>query len=396
MPYRRLSAALAALAVLAAFAVTPAGSAPEPYVIPAVLPVTGPAAIIGAQVATALHIFENYANTHGGLRGQPIHFDIKDDGSNVSTSVQLFNGVLAQHPAVVLGPTPTQTCNALAPLAEKVQVVVYCSSPGALPPKGGYVFCSAPALPEFDRGIIRYMRLKGYRKFAIISSNDGSGQANDAATREVLALPESSDLKVVTWEHINNSDIDATAQATHIKNSGADAIIAWVAGPTFGTFLRSLRDAGVDLPLTPNGANVDPVELAQFNDFLPKEMPLAAFPFMAPTEVQRTPLRGPVSDLIAAYRAAGQPLTPGVGYAWDMAWIVFSGLRKIGPNATATQLRDYILGLRDFAGVDGIYNFADPSDQHGLSDRNVVMVGWDGKTKGWIPLSGLGSVPVKR
>ena len=79
-----------------------------------------------------------------------------------------------------------------------------------------------------------------------------------------------------------------------------------------------------------------------------------------------------------------------------MAWIVLSGLRKIGPNATAEQLRDYILSLRGFAGVDGIYDFSDPADQHGLSDRNVVMVAWDGKTKGWIPLSGLGSVPVKR
>jgi branched-chain amino acid transport system substrate-binding protein len=387
---------VAVLAAVFAFTAVPARSAPEPYVIPVIIPLTGPGTIVGGPVAQTLHIFEGYANAHGGLRGQPIRFDIKDDGTNIATSVQLLNAVLAAHPAVVLGPTPTATCNALAPLAEKAGTVLYCTSPGVIPPKGGYVFCSAPALPEFDRGIIRYMRLKGYKKFAIISSNDGSGQANDAATRAVLALPESKDLKVVTWEHINNADIDATAQATHIKNSGADAIIAWVAGPTFGTVLRSLRDAGVDLPLTPNGANVDPNELTQFNDFLPKEMPLAAFPFMAPQEVQRTPLRGPVNDLIAAYRAAGVPLTPSVGYVWDTAWIVLNGLRKIGPAATSDQLRDYILSLHGFAGVDGIYDFSAPADQHGLSDQNVVMVSWDGKSKGWIPLSGLGSVPIKR
>jgi branched-chain amino acid transport system substrate-binding protein len=385
-----------AFATALALAATPASSASGPYVIQVILPLTGPAANTGTLAAQTLRIFETYANEHGGLRGQPIHFDVHDDGSQPSTSVQLLSSIIAQKPAVVLGPTPTQTCNALAPLVEKTGPVLYCSTPGTLPPRGSYVFCAAMALPQFDRGIIRYMRLKGYKRLAIISSTDGSGQANDAATRDVLALPESKELKVVTWEHMNPTDINATAQATHIKNSDAQAIIAWVSGPTFGTVLRSLRDVGVDLPLTPNGANVNPDELTQFNDYLPTEMPLAGFPFMAPDQIQNTPLRRPVNDMIAAYRAAGVKISPGgTGYAWDAASIVLSGLRKIGPNATAQQLRDYILGLRNFAGIDGDYDFSANPDQHGLSDTNVVMVAWDGKTKEWIPLSKLGSIPLK-
>jgi branched-chain amino acid transport system substrate-binding protein len=385
-----------ALAALAALVMPCASTAAGPYLIPVILPLTGNAANTGTLAATTLHIFENYANAHGGLRGTPIHFDIRDDGSQPANAVQLLGNAMAQHPAVVMGPTPTQTCNALAPLVEKAGPVLYCSTPGTLPAQGSYVFCAAMALPQFDRGIIRYMRLKGYNKLAIISSNDGSGQANDAATREVLALPESKDLKVVDWEHMNPADINANAQAARMKASGANGIIAWVSGPTFGTVLRSLRDVGVDLPLTPNGANVNPEELMQFNDFLPTVMPLAGFPFMAPDQVQNTPLRGPVNDMIAAYKAAGEKISAGgVGYAWDSASIVLSGLRKIGPNATAEQLRDYILSLRNFAGIDGIYDFRAQPDQHGLSDQNVVMVAWDPKTKDWRPLSRLASVPIK-
>jgi hypothetical protein len=40
-------------------------------------------------------------------------------------------------------------------------------------------------------------------------------------------------------------------------------------------------------------------------------------------------------------------------------------------------------------------DFPGIGDQHGLHDSNVVMVAWDGKTKDWIPLSKLGSVPLK-
>lgn len=387
--------ALPALAAVLLLATLPARPASGPYVIPVIVPLTGPAANTGTLAAQTLQIFETYANQHGGLRGIPIRFDIRDDGSSPQTAVQLLSNIMTAHPAVVLGPTPTQTCNALAPLVQNTGPVLYCSTPGTLPPRGSYVFCAAMALPQFDRGIIRYMRLKGFKRLAVISSTDGSGQANDAATRDVLALPESKDLKVVTWEHMSPSDISAAAQAVRIKNSGADAIIAWVSGPTFGTVLRSLRDAGVDLPLTPNGANVNPEELTQFGAFLPKEMPLAGFPFMAPSEVQKTPMRRPVSEMIAAYRAAHTEISPGgTGYAWDNASIVLSGLRKLGPDATAQQLRDYILGLRDFAGIDGVYDFS-LGDQHGLTDANVVMVAWDPAVKGWVPLSRLGSIPLK-
>lgn len=382
--------------VVAALLVTgPATSAPEPYVIHVIVPLTGPAANTGALAAATLQIFETYANAHGGLRGQPIHFDMSDDGSQPATAVRLLAGIIAEHPAIVMGPTPTQTCNALAPLVQSGGPVLYCSTPGTLPPRGGYVFCAGIALPQVDRGIIAYMRLKGYKRLAIISATDASGQANDAATKDVLALPESKELKVVDWEHITPGDFSASAQAVRIKNSGAQGIIAWVSGPTFGTVLRGLRDAGVDLPLTPNGANANADELAQFAAFLPTEMPIAGFPFMVPKAVQNTPLRAPIDDLIGAYTAAHTEISPGgTGYAWDAASIVLSGLRKIGPNATAQQLRDYILALHDFAGVDGSYDFR-IGDQHGVSYKNNVMVGFDPVTRSWTPLSGLGSVPLK-
>lgn len=386
---------MTAAAVAFALCAVPATPATAPYVIPVIVPLTGPAANTGTLVAQTLRIFETFTNEHGGLRGQPVHFDIHDDGSQPQTAVQLLTTIMDQHPAVVLGPTPTQTCNALAPLVQNNGPVLYCTTPGTTPPRGSYVFCAAMALPQFDRGIIRYMRLKGYKKLAVISSTDGSGQANDAATRDVLALPESKDLKVVTWEHMDPRDISATAQAAHIKSSGADAIIAWVSGPTFGTVLRSLRDVGVELPLTPNGANVNPAELTQFAAFLPKEMPLAGFPFMAPGQLASTPLRGPVNDMLAAFKAANTEVSPGgTGYAWDAASIVLSGLRKLGPNATAQQLRDYILGLRGFAGIDGTYDFS-IGDQHGLTDASVVMVAWESATKSWAALSKLGAIPLK-
>jgi hypothetical protein len=50
--------------------------------------------------------------------------------------------------------------------------------------------------------------------------------------------------------------------------------------------------------------------------------------------------------------------------------MVIAALRKLGPNATATQARDYLLAIRNFVGINGRYDFSS-GDQHGLSTRSI-------------------------
>lgn len=394
MKIRGLRSLLGAVAFTLVLAIPRTAPAQSVFVINAIMPLTGPLAFSGTQEAEALQIFERFANGHGGLRGQPIHFNILDDGSSAQQAVQLFTQVMAQHPAVVLGISPSQACAALAPLA-KDGPVLYCASPSINAVPNGFVFAASMALPQFDRGMIRYLRLKGWKRLAILSSIDLTGQSNDEATRSILALPENRDLSVVDWEHFNTTDLNVAAQVANMRAARPQAIIAWVSGTAFGTVLRSLHDTGLDVPITTSGANVNAEQLMQYTGYLPSEMALPAFPYLVPSLLQATPLKKPVDDLIAAYGAAGAKISPGgPGYVWDAATIILNGLRKSGPNASAAELRDDILGLRRFPGIDGVYNF-DSGDQHGLADENVVMVRFEPKTQSWVAVSGLGGVPIE-
>jgi hypothetical protein len=65
-----------------------------------------------------------------------------------------------------------------------------------------------------------------------------------------------------------------------------------------------------------------------------------------------------------------------MAYTWDPARIIISGLRKLGPNATPEQLRDYIASLHSFAGVSGAYDFS-VGDQHGLTQDAQIVVRYD-------------------
>ena len=61
--------------------------------------------------------------------------------------------------------------------------------------------------------------------------------------------------------------------------------------------------------------------------------------------------------MYAALKAHNLKPDNNVATAWDAGFIVVAALRKLGPTATAAQLREYIDNLTDFAGVDGMYDF---------------------------------------
>jgi branched-chain amino acid transport system substrate-binding protein len=90
--------------------------------------------------------------------------------------------------------------------------------------------------------------------------------------------------------------------------------------------------------------------------------------------------KGPLDDTQAAYFAAvGDPLKAAdVGYniAWDPAWLVVGALRKLGPDASATAIRDYLLQLHSYVGINGVFDFRDGL-QRGIRANGAVMLRWD-------------------
>jgi len=274
--------------------------------------------------------------------------------------------------------------------------VLYCLVPSIYPPKGGFVFAAQIALNPFVNGMIRYLRMRGWNKIGIITSTDGSGLVDDTATKDSLTLPENKDVQVVQWEHFNPTDVNVNAQAVRIKNSGAQAVIVWVSGTPFGTVLRSFNDVGLSLPIETSNANSQVPQLMGYQQFLPKEMVMPGPAYLMPVSVQSPQLRKATADFVAAFAADGKTPQPGSAPSvWDPANIVLAGLRKLGTDATADQLRQYILSVHGFSGVDGTYDFRS-GDQHGLSDQSVILTSFDPQRQAFGAVSGPGGVPLRK
>ena len=372
------------------------------YVVPVILSMTGSYAFSGKAEADGLKILEDYTNVHGGIRGQKLHFKVYDDQSLPATDVSLAGQIIAQHPPVVLGSVGASQCNALMPLF-KDGPVLYCLMPAINPPSGGFVFAAQDAIDPYVAGMIRYLRLRGFGRIAVISTTDGSGQVDDASTARVLAMPDNKDLKVVAYEHFNPSDLSIAAQATHIKASGAQAVLVWASGTPFGTVLRGLNDAGLSsLPVETTPANLHADQLAQYLPFYPKELVIPGLPYMIPANAPKalgpTPgMKIAIDELYDAYKMANLPPDPGAASSvWDPANMVITALRKLGTGVTAVQMRDYLLGIHGtYSGVWGTYDFS-TGDQHGLTDQSVVLTEWDSKSGKFIGVSGLRGAPLPK
>ena len=385
-----MKAAAAVLALL--FAAVPAAGQPEPYTIDVVINLSGSNAFAGSVYATALRVFEKYANATGGINGRPLHLEMHDDQSNPQVAVSLATQILAKKPAVMIGGTQTADCAAIAPLVTNGPVD-YCLSPGYLPVPGGYAFASSASLQYIIPAMVRYGRLRGWKKFAAIQATDATGQASDKALAYALTQPENKDVRFVAYEHFNVTDISVAAQVQRAKAASPDVIITYSAGTAFGTLLRNLNDAGVNLPVLASAANLDPRQLSQYATFMPPELDFNALVYYGRDRLPRGRLKRVVDTFWDNYKAAGEQMTPGSGFGWDPMLIVLSGLRKLGPNATAQQLRDYILQLHDFDGVNGTYDFR-IGDQHGLTDAAAIMVRWDPKNNTFSQASKPSGIPL--
>jgi len=73
--------------------------------------------------------------------------------------------------------------------------------------------------------------------------------------------------------------------------------------------------------------------------------------------------------------------------------LAIAALRKVGPNATATQIRDYLASLTGFAGINGIYDFT-KSPQRGLDETSVYITRWSPEQKAWVVVSEPRGVPL--
>jgi branched-chain amino acid transport system substrate-binding protein len=386
----KLSRALTAFA--AAIALIGAGPATGvPVNIDVILPLTGGQAFSGHIHEETIHVYERYANANGGINGRPIHFEIHDDKSSPVVAVQLTNAIVAAHAPVILGSSYQAACAAEAPVVAS-STVEFCLSPG-LNPKQPNVFATAISSTYIAASTYRFMRERGYKKIAVITTIDATGQSHDVISQAIMDRPEFKNMSIVAYEHFAPTELSVSAQMSRIKSQNPQGLVVIATGSAFGTVLHAMSDVGLDIPVITSAVNMNEGQLKQYENFLPKEIVFNSAQFFARPQDRKGAVRGAVDEFYAGYRLAGLIASP-ESTAWDPAKIVVSALRTLGPNTTGEAVASYISTLHDFAGASGVYDFR-VGDHHGLTDADLVWVKYlPASESKFAPVSRPGGTPL--
>jgi len=372
-----------------------AQAAGEPSTFDVVIPLTGNGAFLGSVQKQNIEVTEKVINEQGGLHGNPVHFVFHDDETSPQTAVQLTTEILANHPPVVFGSTISGICNAMTPLMQDGPVH-YCFSPSVRPKPGGYEFTAQIASRDQQAALMRFFQAKGWKRVALITTTDASGQDADKAIGALLKDPQFKDMQLVADEYFNPADVGITAQIARIAAAKPDVIVSWATAAAGATVFRALIQAGLDLPTAASGSNMTYGQMTQYASFLPKQLYFGVSAWAAHGSAA-TDLPAPVlaeqRKFFAMMATAGLHPDASADIGWDTVRLVIAALNKLPPGASAADLHDALEHLDNYPGIDGIYNFT-RVPQRGLDLNNAIVVRWDASAKDWAPVSKLTGIPL--
>ncbi len=388
---------VAALVLTTAFATAPALAADDSYDMNVIIPLTGGGAFLGKAENQALGVAASVINKNGGIHGKKLNLIVHDDQSSPQVAVQLMSQVIATHPAVILGSTISQICNAQAPLVKDNGPVMWCFSPSVRTEPGGYEFTSQIDSHDQQRALMTYFKDKGWKRIALITTTDASGQDAEKSITELVKEPAFKDVTLVANEHFASSDLSVSAQIEKMRAGKPDAIVSWATAAAGGTVFRALKQAGIDLPTAASGSNMTVSQMTDYAAFLPSKVFFGVGEWAANGD-PRLAVPKEVTAQQKLFFASMKTLNvyPDAGYelGWEPIRTVVDALNKLPAGADAKTLHNFLINWQGHIGAEGVYDFK-KTPQRGLNIDNAIVVRWDGPKKEWHLVSNLTGTPIE-
>ncbi len=207
-------------------------------------PLTGDAASYGESIKRGVDL----ALKDSGLRNIKIIYE--DSKCEPKEAVSAVNKLISVDNVIaIVGEVCSGATLAAAPIAEEKKIVMISASSTspAITKAGEYIFRTVPSdalQGDFGANLVYN---KGYRKLAILYSNEEYGVGFEKVLRESF---EKLGGQVVASEKFERGASDVSSQVTKIKESGADAIYIISNSPDSAVAaLKKIKEQGINAAL---------------------------------------------------------------------------------------------------------------------------------------------------
>jgi branched-chain amino acid transport system substrate-binding protein len=334
--------------------------------IGAIFAVTGPASFLGAPEAKTAQMLVDNINAGGGVAGYKVELVLKDSAGSPEKAVSFAKQLIEEEKVLaIIGPsTSGETMQIKALCEENKMILVSCAAAETIVnPVAKYVFKTPQKDSQAVVWIYKTMKDKGISKIAVVSSNDGFG---NAGKKQLEDLAKEYGIEILVNEAYDKQATDLTDIATKVKsNADVQAVVNWSIVPAQSIIAKNMKQIGLDVPLFQshgfgNLKYVEQAGAAAEGTLFPAGR-LLVVDKLADSHPQKKVLETYKKDYEAKYK---EDVSTFGGHAYDAFMIVVEGIRKAG-SADREKVRDAIEGLAEFVGTAGVFNFS-ATDHTGL------------------------------
>jgi|GEM_PF-1973285 len=373
---RRLAASGAAVAVLALAATTavPQAQSNAPYVIGAVLTISGSGANFGQPSAEAIRLLVKNTNDHGGIKGHKVELRLQDDGGDTQRARAAFSQLADDKSVVaVIGSSASPASLAIKPIANDKQIpdLTLGSSPLLSHPPTPYVFQFPVPTMLRARALYDEMKRRNVHKIAVFVSNDDYGQVSE---KILDAEAQRAGIAIDDTERFDAMGANVDSEVTRAKSKSVDAFIVFSADPGSALVAKSMVNQGVTIPAYADSPAVNP-------GFLQAAGPSASRWTVVTTKIDIADLVRPndpsykaIHELVKLY-PAGQKPNHFSGTGADAYNVLAAALAKAGPDRV--KLRQAIEDTKNFDGATGVYTFS-PQNHQGVGGEGLALITGEG------------------
>ncbi|MET3109400.1 branched-chain amino acid transport system substrate-binding protein [Oxalobacteraceae bacterium GrIS 2.11] len=220
--------------------------AAEPIVVGQSAALTGPANMLGTEMARGMNAYFNQVNEHGGVNGRPIKLITLDDGYEPDRTVQNTKTLINDDKVVALVGyvgTPTSVASMPTVAAAGIPFIgAYTGADSLRDGKFGNVFNIRASYNDEALRITKEIDGMGLRTMGIVIQKDAFGDAGLHAI--TAALQQHPDIKVLWTETVERNSVDVDAAIAKIRSGHVDSVYIVSAYKTESALITKARAAG--------------------------------------------------------------------------------------------------------------------------------------------------------
>jgi branched-chain amino acid transport system substrate-binding protein len=350
--------------VLASMGEKAAAQSKSPYVLGAVLSLSGPVAANGVPTKDGIEVAVKEINAAGGIDGHPIEVLFEDDQSKPDQAVILATKLMTQSNVPLLfSASFGSTANAVASVANKNKVPQL--SPTAwtkaelriLP----YTFYF---LADFENVVDRMLSystdVAKAKRIGILRLTREYGQI---ASESFQKLKDSHGVQIVREERGTDADTDFTPQLTNIRSANPELVVLWFANPAGAIAIKNARQLGIKTPL------IAPVSMATRPTATaggPAAEGTIVQSFIAPDDP--LPRQKHFVEVFQKERGKLPEVFESVGY--DMVQVAARALKSVGGDSPDREKLRAAIERTQYEGVAVILKYSDKVHE---PDKSSIM-----------------------